>query len=56
MKLETRLDKTKGKAGKLSKTLVKKLNALDKAAKDLDVKIPAAAEGYKVVNKLLALL
>ena len=54
--LETRLDKTKGKAGKLSKTLVKKLNALDKAAKDLDVKIPAAAEGYKVVNKLLALL
>ena len=51
-----RVNKIKSKAGKLSKTLVKKLNALDKAAKDLDVKIPAAAEGYKVVQKLLALL
>ena len=54
--IENRLNKSKNNAGKLSKTLVKKLNALDKAAKDLDVKIPAAAEGYKVVNKLLALL
>ena len=54
--LEKRLDKTKSKAGKLSKTLVKKLNALDKAAKDLGVKIPAAATGYKVVQKLMSLL
>ena len=54
--INKRLDKTKGKAGKLSKTLVKKLNALDKAAKDLGVKIPAAATGYQVVQKLLGLL
>ena len=51
-----RVNKIKSTAGKLSKNLVKKLNALDKAAKELDVKIPAAAEGYKVVQKLLALL
>ena len=54
--IENRLNKRKKNAGKLSKTLVKKLNALEKAAKELDVKIPAEAEGYKVVNKLLALL
>jgi chromosome segregation ATPase len=54
--LTKRVNKRKSQAGKLSKTLVKKLNALDKAAKDLGVKIPAAATGYKVVQKLNSLL
>jgi len=49
-------DKEKAKAGKLSQSLVKKLNALEKAAKNLDVKIPATEKGYQVVQKLLALL
>ena len=54
--LTKRVNKTKSTANKISNNLVKKLNALDKAAKDLGVKIPAAATGYQVVQKLLGLL
>ena len=53
--LNKRLDKTKGKATKIRTNLEKKLNTLEKAAKDLGVKIPTG-EASKVLNKLISLL
>ena len=53
--LNKRLDKTKGKATKTRSSLEKKLNALEKAAKDLGVKIPTG-EASKVLKKLISLL
>ena len=50
-----RLDKTKGKASKLRTSLEKKLDTLEKAAKDLGVKIPTG-EASKVLKKLISLL
>tara|TARA_R110001583_G_scaffold3025_2_gene20379 strand:+ start:466 stop:1113 length:648 start_codon:yes stop_codon:yes gene_type:complete len=50
-----RLDKTKGKATKIKTNLQKKLDALEKAAKDLGVKIPTG-ESTKVLKKLISLL
>jgi len=50
-----RLDKTKGKASKLRTSLEKKLDTLEKAAKDLGVKIPTG-EATKVLKKLISLL
>jgi len=51
-----RLDKTKGKALKLRANLEKKTDKLEKAAKDLDVKIPATKEAAKILKKLISLL
>ena len=53
--LNKRLDKTKGKATKVRTNLQKKLDALEKAAKDLGIKIPTG-EASKVLNKLISLL
>ena len=53
--INKRLDKTKGKATKTRSSLEKKLNALEKAAKDLGVKIPTG-EASKVLKKLISLL
>jgi chromosome segregation ATPase len=53
--LNKRLDKTKGKATKIRTNLQKKLDALEKAAKDLGIKIPTG-EASKVLNKLISLL
>ena len=53
--LTKRVDKTKGKAGKVRTNLQKKLDALEKAAKELGVKIPTG-EASKVLNKLISLL
>ena len=53
--LNKRLDKTKGKATKIRTNLQKKLDALEKAAKDLGVKIPTG-EATKVLKKLISLL
>ena len=53
--LNKRLDKTKGKASKTRASLEKKLNTLEKAAKDLGVKIPTG-EAAKVLKKLISLL
>ena len=50
-----RLDKTKGKASKLRTSLEKKLDTLEKAAKDLGVKIPTG-DASKVLKKLISLL
>jgi len=50
-----RLNKTKGKAVKTRSSLEKKLNALEKAAKDLGVKIPTG-DASKVLKKLISLL
>lgn len=53
--LTKRLDKNKAKATKVRSNLEKKLNALEKAAKDLGVKIPTG-EASKVLAKLIKLL
>jgi len=53
--LNKRLDKTKGKATKIRINLQKKLDDLEKAAKDLGVKIPTG-EASKVLKKLISLL
>jgi len=53
--INKRLDKTKGKASKTRASLEKKLNTLEKAAKDLGVKIPTG-EAAKVLKKLISLL
>ena len=53
--LNKRLDKTKGKATKIRTNLQKKLDALEKAAKDLGVKIPTG-EASKVLKKLISLI
>ena len=53
--LTKRLDKNKGKATKVRSSLEKKLNALEKAAKELGVKIPTGAAS-KVLAKLISLL
>ena len=53
--LNKRLDKTKGKATKTRSSLEKKLDTLEKAAKDLGVKIPTG-EASKVLKKLISLL
>ena len=53
--LTKRVDKTKGKAGKVRTNLQKKLDALEKAAKDLGIKIPTGAAS-KVLAKLISLL
>ena len=53
--LTKRLDKNKGKATKVRTNLQKKLDALEKAAKDLGIKIPTG-EASKVLNKLISLL
>mgnify|MGYP003624690744 CR=1 FL=1 len=53
--LNKRLDKTKGKATKIRTNLQKKLDALEKAAKDLGVKIPTG-EASKILSKLISLL
>ena len=53
--LNKRLDKTKSKATKIRSNLEKKLDTLEKAAKDLGVKIPTG-EASKVLNKLISLL
>jgi hypothetical protein len=53
--INKRLDKTKGKASKLRGSLEKKLDTLEKAAKDLGVKIPTG-EASKVLKKLISLL
>jgi septal ring factor EnvC (AmiA/AmiB activator) len=53
--LNKRLNKTKGKATKVRSNLEKKLDSLNKAAKDLGVKIPTK-EFSKVLNKLKSLL
>jgi DNA repair exonuclease SbcCD ATPase subunit len=53
--LTKRVDKTKGKATKVRTNLEKKLDALEKAAKDLGVKIPTG-EASKVLSKLISLL
>jgi len=53
--INKRLDKTKGKASKLRTSLEKKLDTLEKAAKDLGIKIPTG-EASKVLKKLISLL
>jgi|2_EtaG_2_1085320.scaffolds.fasta_scaffold82245_2 chromosome segregation ATPase len=53
--LTKRLDKNKAKATKVRSNLEKKLNSLEKAAKDLGVKIPTG-EASKVLAKLNKLL
>jgi chromosome segregation ATPase len=53
--INKRLDKTKGKASKLRSSLEKKLDTLEKAAKDLGVKIPTG-DASKVLKKLISLL
>ena len=53
--LEKRLDKNKGQATKIRTNLQKKLDALEKAAKDLGVKIPTG-DASKVLSKLISLL
>ena len=50
-----RLDKTKSKAAKVKSNLAKKLSALEKAAKDLGVKIPTG-QASQLLNKLTGLL
>ena len=50
-----RLDKTKGQAAKTRISLEKKLAELEKAAKDLGVKIPTG-DASKILNKLISLL
>ena len=54
--LNKRLDKTKGKASKVRTNLEKKTDKLEKAAKDLDVKIPATKEAATILKKLISLL
>jgi hypothetical protein len=49
------VDKTKGKATKVRTNLEKKLDKLEKAAKDLGIKIPTG-EASKVLSKLISLL
>lgn len=53
--LETRLDKNKTKANNVRTNLQKKLDALEKAGKELGVKIPTG-ESTKVLKKLISLL
>ena len=53
--LNKRLDKTKSKANKVKSNLAKKLAALEKAAKDLGVKIPTG-QASQLLNKLTGLL
>ena len=53
--LNKRLDKTKSKATKVKSNLAKKLAALEKAAKDLGVKIPTG-QASQLLNKLTGLL
>ena len=53
--LENRLGKNKDKASKVRTNLEKKLDALEKAAKELGVKIPTG-ESSKVLKKLISLL
>ena len=53
--LENRLSKNRSKASKVRTNLEKKLNALEKAAKDLGVKIPTG-EASKVLKKLISLI
>ena len=53
--LTKRVDKTKGKATKVRTNLEKKLDKLEKAAKDLGIKIPTG-EASKVLSKLISLL
>jgi|TARA_R110002012_G_scaffold46298_3_gene122476 DNA repair exonuclease SbcCD ATPase subunit len=53
--LENRLGKNKDKASKVRTNLEKKLDALEKAAKELGVKIPTG-ESAKVLQKLISLL
>jgi flagellin-like hook-associated protein FlgL len=53
--LETRLGKNRNKASKVRTDLQKKLDSLEKAAKDLGVKIPTG-ESAKVLKKLISLL
>ena len=53
--LNKRLNKTKSKATKIRTNLQKKLDTLEKAAKDLGVKIPTG-ESTKVLKKLISLL
>ena len=50
-----RLAKTKSKASKVKSNLAKKLSALEKAAKDLGVKIPTG-QASQLLNKLTGLL
>ena len=53
--LTKRVDKTKGKATKVRTNLEKKLDKLEKAAKDLGIKIPTG-EAAKILKKLISLL
>ena len=53
--LNKRLAKTKSKANKVKSNLAKKLAALEKAAKDLGVKIPTG-QASQLLNKLTGLL
>ena len=53
--LNKRLGKTKSKATKVKSNLAKKLAALEKAAKDLGVKIPTG-QASQLLNKLTGLL
>ena len=53
--LNKRLGKTKSKATKVKSNLAKKLSALEKAAKDLGVKIPTG-QASQLLNKLTGLL
>ena len=53
--LNKRLAKTKSKASKVKSNLAKKLSALEKAAKDLGVKIPTG-QASQLLNKLTGLL
>jgi len=50
-----RLDKTKSQASKVKSSLANKLSELEKAAKDLGVKIPTG-DASKILNKLISLL
>jgi len=53
--LSKRLGKTKSQASKVKSNLANKLSALEKAAKDLGVKIPTG-DASKILNKLISLL
>ena len=53
--LSKRLGKTKSEASKVKSNLANKLSALEKAAKDLGVKIPTG-DASKILNKLISLL
>jgi chromosome segregation ATPase len=53
--LENRLGKNRSKASKVRTNLEKKLDSLEKAAKELGVKVPTG-EASKVLKKLISLL